>query len=265
MLWIFFTVGLLIGSFLNVCILRIPARTFWSSSRSQCPSCQQLIPAWLNIPVLSFLWLRGRSRCCYTPISWQYPVVELLTGVLFAFIYSRFPFWDFATFHFSLPNLLRFLHGSILFSVLLVCLGIDIRHHIIPDVLSLPLILFSIPVFLVHPELTGKSSLLGILFGGGVIYLIAWSYFLIRKEEGIGFGDAKLLAGIGGWLGYQAVLPTLLIASVVGSILGVSFVAFQAIKSHKIALQSSLRLEIPFGPFLVLGAFLYFFFDIPYL
>jgi leader peptidase (prepilin peptidase)/N-methyltransferase len=152
-----------------------------------------------------------------------------------------------------------------LFSVLLVCLGIDMRHHIIPDVLSLPMILLSIPVFLLHPELTWKSSLLGILIGGGVIYLIAWSYFLIRKEEGIGFGDAKLLAAIGGWLGYQSVLPTLLNGSVVGSVLGVGLVILKAVKNKNVALQASLRMEIPFGPFLVLGAFLYFFFDIPYL
>ncbi len=265
MLWLFFVVGLLVGSFLNVCILRIPEGTFWYSARSRCPACQALIPAWLNIPVLSFLFLRGRSRCCRTRISWQYPVVELLTGLLFAFIYSRFPFWDFLTFHFSVPNLLRFLHGSILFSVLLICVVIDMRHHIIPDVLSLPMILLSVPVFLLHPELTWKSSLLGILVGGGIIYLIAWSYFLIRKEEGIGFGDAKLLAAIGGWLGYQSVLPTLLIASVVGSVLGVGLVLLQTLRTKRIAFQSSLRMEIPFGPFLVLGAFLYFFFDIPYI
>ena len=262
--WLFFIVGLLVGSFLNVCILRIPLGTFWSSARSRCPNCQVIIPAWLNIPVLSFLWLRGRSRCCGVRLSWQYPVVEVLTGLLFAFIYSRFPFWEFSTFHFSMLNLLRFLHGIILFSVLLVCLGIDMRHHIIPDVLSLPMILLSVPVFLLHPELTWKSSLLGILFGGGVIYLIAWSYFLIRKEEGIGFGDAKLLAAIGGWLGYQSVLPSLLLASVIGSILGVGILLFQAVRAKSLPASSSLRMEIPFGPFLVLGAFLYFFFDIPY-
>ena len=264
MVWSFFAVGLLIGSFLNVCILRIPQGTFWASARSQCPTCQQVIPAWFNIPVLSFLWLRGRSRCCQTRISWQYPVVELLTGILFAFIYTRFPFWEFSTFYFSISNLIRFFHGVIFFSVLLVCLGIDMRHHIIPDVLSLPMILLSVPVFLVHPELTWKSSLIGIVAGGGVIYLIAWSYFLIRKEEGIGFGDAKLLAAIGGWLGYQAVLPTLLLASVIGSILGIGIVFFQAVGTRKFVVQSSLRMEIPFGPFLVVGAFLYFFFDLPY-
>lgn len=253
--WILFVCGLMVGSFLNVCIFRIPMGTFWASARSRCPGCGTLIPGWYNIPIVSFLWLRGKSRCCGMDISWQYPVVELLTGCLFAFIYVRFPFWDFATFHFSTPNFLRFLHGAIFFSALLVCTVIDMRHHIIPDIISLPMILLSVPVFWLHPELTWKSSLLGILLGGGIIYLIAWSYFLLRHEEGIGFGDAKLLAAIGGWLGFPSIIPTLMVASISGAIFGVTV--------GLLSRNLSLRMELPFGPFLVLGAFCYFFFDIP--
>lgn len=251
--WIMFVFGLILGSFLNVCIYRVPRKIFWKSSRSFCPHCSAMIPSWQNIPLLSFFLLRGKTSCCGQNISWQYPLVELFTGLSLAYIYWRFPFLGSHQLlaHIQVPNLLRFLHASTFLSLLIVCSVIDGQHMIIPDVISLPMILLTPLIIILHPELSWQSGLLGVLLGGGSIYAIAWLYFIMRKAEGIGLGDAKLMAAIGGWLGYEAIFPTLLYGSVLGSIFGV----LMAISKKNF----SLKLEVPFGPFLALGACLYFF------
>jgi leader peptidase (prepilin peptidase)/N-methyltransferase len=251
--FIAFAFGLVVGSFLNVCIYRIPRRIFWKSSRSFCPHCEALIPYWHNIPLLSFVYLRGKTACCAKPISWQYPLVELFTGLVLAFLYIKFPFYR-SDMTLQLPQFLRFLHASAFLCFLIACSVIDWQHMIIPDVLSLPMIALTPLVMLIHPELTWKSAIPGVLLGAGAVYLIAWAYFLLRRAEGIGMGDAKLMAAIGGWLGYQAIFPTFLFGSILGSVYGLMLAAYQR-RVHK---TFSLQQEVPFGPFLAFGACFYF-------
>jgi leader peptidase (prepilin peptidase)/N-methyltransferase len=260
--WFLFTVvaatGLVVGSFLNVCILRIPDGTFFRQLRSHCPACDALIPWYLNIPLLGFAWLRGRARCCGARISWQYPVVEAATCLLFLLALAKFPFLEPLT---SNPDIVvfnrfeaaRFFHALCFSSVLLAASVVDLRLMIIPDVMSLGLLLTAPLVVVVHPELDWKSSLYGSLLGAGLLYGIAWTYWLLRGEVGMGFGDVKLLAGIGGWLGYQAIFPVVLLASVSGSLVGIGAMILNR-KYHG-------RAALPFGPFLAAGAVIYLFFS----
>ncbi|MCB9228327.1 MAG: prepilin peptidase [Deltaproteobacteria bacterium] len=243
--------GLILGSFFNVCIERIPNNNFFKSPRSICPHCGHLIPWWLNIPLISFFFLKGRAACCQKKISIQYPLVELAGAILFLLTYWKHPFLSGVPGHYivNLNALIRFSHLSIFASLMLICSVIDIRHQIIPDKISLPMLLLSPLWVWLHPELDWKSSLIGALTGAGIIYGVAWAYYLLRKEQGIGMGDAKLLAAIGGWLGYQAVFPALFLGSVLGSAYGISAM----IVSGRIGLKS----RIPFGPFLAIGAILH--------
>lgn len=241
--------GLCIGSFLNVCILRIPLGTFFKYGRSVCPACEQMIPWYYNIPVLGFLFLRGRAACCGAKISWQYPIVELLSGILAVVVYWKFPFVEVGgpqLYTINAAELLRFAHAIVFVYLLLICAFIDFRLMIIPDVISLPMIGFTPLVVFLHPDLDWWSALLGVLIGGGLLYMIAWIYWLLRREIGLGMGDVKLLAAIGGWLGYQAILPTVFIGSMVGAATGI--VAIVLVRGL------TLKSAIPFGPFLVLGA-----------
>ncbi|MES2745212.1 MAG: prepilin peptidase [Bdellovibrionota bacterium] len=252
--WLIFLTGCLFGSFFNVCIYRIPREMFWKKTRSHCPNCDAPIPWWHNIPVLSWLYLRGKAACCGTRISIQYPLVELGTGVLWVIVYACFPFLTFEAGRWAIETneTLRFAHALVFASVLLICSVIDFEHQIIPDVLSLPLIALSPLVAAFHPELDLKSSIIGIFLGGGIFYAVAWIYFLVRKEYGLGLGDVKLLAGIGGWLGYQSVLTTIFWASLLGSIVGVGAIL--------ITRSRNLKLKLPFGPFLSIAAVLYLLF-----
>ncbi len=246
--WLVFGFGCLFGSFFNVCIYRIPRKIFWKSSRSHCPACEAPIPSWHNIPILSWVFLRGKAACCGAKISVQYPLVELGTGVLWFAVFACFPFltWDGGSFGFEPHESLRFAHALIFSSVLLICSVIDFEHQIIPDVLSLPLIVTAPLVAFLHPELDLRSSLFGIFLGGGLFYAVAWIYFFVRKDYGLGLGDVKLLAGIGGWLGYQAVLTTIFWASLLGSVVGISAMI--------LARSRDMKLKLPFGPFLSLAA-----------
>lgn len=254
--WLFlFIFGLVLGSFFNVCIYRIPREIFWKEARSHCPHCEALIPWWLNIPLLSWLWLRGKARCCGGRISWRYPLVELVTGIAVMALYSHWPFFYLTPDHywaFDLAQCQRFIHALIFASFLGVCSVIDYDHQIIPDVLSLPMAALGPLVALWHPELTWQSSLLGVALGAGILYGVAWLYFAIRREAGMGMGDVKLLAAIGGWLGYQALMPVFFIACLVGAVCGIGVIIVSRTKNFKSA--------IPFGPFLSLGAFLYLWF-----
>jgi leader peptidase (prepilin peptidase)/N-methyltransferase len=247
-IWALLALGACIGSFLNVCILRIPEGTFFKHARSVCPSCGKKIPFFLNIPIFGFLMLRGRAACCGARLSWQYPLIELMTALIFAALYLRFPFlgWSQTSVVVDLPVLARYGHAAIFISLMLVMSVIDARLMIIPDVLSLGMILLSPVVVWLHPDLTWRSSILGVFAGGGILYMIAWGYWLIRKQYGLGFGDVKLLAAIGGWLGWQAVFPSLFLGSVVGSIL--------ALVVMFLARSFSWQAKIPFGPYLAAGA-----------
>ena len=248
--WLFFAFGCLFGSFFNVCIYRIPREIFWKKSRSHCPACSALIPWWYNLPVVSWLYLHGKAACCGARISIHYPLVELGTGVLWVMIFACFPFldWNGGAWTFETTESLRFIHALVFSSVLLICSVIDFEHQIIPDVLSLPMIALSPLVAAFHPELDLQSSIIGIFLGGGIFYAVAWIYFLIRKEYGLGLGDVKLLAAIGGWLGYQSVLTTIFWASMLGSIIGIGALLMTR--------NRSLKLKLPFGPFLSIAAVL---------
>lgn len=249
--WMMFVFGACIGSFLNVCILRIPEKTFWKSMRSVCPNCGTPIPFYLNVPIFGWLFLRGKTACCKQKLSVMYPAVELLTAVLFVVVYWKFPFvlqrgglWEF-----DYGNLIRALHAAIFVSVLIVCAVIDLRLMIIPDVISLPMVALTPVIAWVHPDLDMLTAVVGALAGAGILYGIAWAYWLLRKEVGMGMGDVKLLAGIGGWLGYQSIIPTVFYGSVLGALTGLVIMAFKR--------TLTLKSAIPFGPFLAIGAIIH--------
>lgn len=252
--WCVFVAGLCIGSFLNVCILRLPEGTFWQSTRSRCPSCSRQIPFWYNIPILSWLYLRGRAACCGAKISIQYPLVEFATALLLVLIYWVLPFLriEGASLEFDLNQCIRFFHAAIFSCTLLVASVIDIHLKIIPDKINFPLLLATPLVVFLHPDLDWFSAGLGVLIGGGSLYVVAWLYLFLRGEAGLGFGDVKLLAAIGGWLGYQAILPTVMLGSIAGSLLGISCMVAMR--------QWNMKLALPFGPFLSFGAVSYLLF-----
>ena len=250
----FLIFGLVLGSFYNVCIVRIPNGTFWKEKRSVCQHCNAKVPIFLNIPIFSWVFLRGKTACCKKKLSIQYPVVEGLTAIGFAVIYWNFPFLlriD-SSIMFDSGDLIRFLHAAIFFSILVICSFIDLEHLIIPDVFSLGLVVSTPLWILIHPELTWSSALFGILAGGGILYGVAWLYWLLRKQAGMGMGDVKLLAGMGGWLGFESVFPIVFYSSVSGSIIGIILMLVKR--------RATMKFEIPFGPFLALGAMLFLFY-----
>jgi leader peptidase (prepilin peptidase)/N-methyltransferase len=226
-------IGLCIGSFLNVCIHRLPQGLSIVRPRSRCPHCGASIRAYDNIPVLSYLFLGGRCRSCRGSISARYPLVELLSGAFAAMAAAKFGVGP--------TGLVMFLF----IAALLVITFIDLDHRIIPDVISLPGILVGFGASFGLLAISPLESLIGILSGGGSLFLVAWGYQLIARREGMGGGDIKLLAMIGAFLGWQGVLVTLLLASLVGSIVGTAWM---------VARGGDRRLAIPFGPFLAVGA-----------
>ena len=233
--------GATIGSFLNVVILRLPlADKSISFPASHCPRCLTPLRWYHNIPVLSYLALRARCGYCKEKISLQYPLVELITsGLAMACLYC---------FGLTIAAPAYFLFSA----ALLVIIFIDIHHQIIPDSISLPGIVLGFLFALLGDAVTWKSSLIGILAGGGVLYAIAWSYFLFRKVDGMGGGDIKLLAMIGAWLGWQSLPFVILFSSATGSLFGIFTMIFQKKDSHY---------RIAFGPFLSVAAIIYTFYS----
>jgi len=237
--FIIFALGCCIGSFLNVCIYRLPQGLSIVSPRSFCPQCRASVRGYDNIPLISYLLLRGKCRSCGAKISWRYPLVEALTGALAVALYLKFglTLGFFAFFAFT--------------AALLVITFIDLNHRIIPDVISLPGIGigFLLSFFLPNPSVT--ESLIGLLAGGGSLYLVAVGYQALTKREGMGGGDVKLLAMIGAWLGWKAVLFTIFFASLTGTLIGGGAMVVQRQGRHY---------AIPFGPFLAFAALAYLFF-----
>jgi leader peptidase (prepilin peptidase)/N-methyltransferase len=232
--------GAIVGSFLNVVILRLPKEhTSIVFPASHCPKCLTKLNWYENLPLLSYLFLRGKCSHCSTPISLQYPLVEMTMALLSWALMTKFgPSINFA--------------GLFLFSAtLLVIIVIDIQLQIIPDTLSIPGIVAGLLFSLFSDTLSWQSSLIGMLLGGGVLYAVATLYFLLRKIDGMGGGDIKLLAMIGAWLGYQSLLFVIFVSSLSGSIVGII-----AIYSQRKGGQT----RIPFGPFLSIAALLYMFF-----
>jgi len=230
--------GLVVGSFLNVCIVRLPLDESVVLPPSHCPACEAPIRWYDNIPLLSYLLLRGRCRACKQPISARYPLVEAATALLFWAIYQQ-----------SFEPRLALLHAVIVGSLLVITF-IDIDYRIIPDVITIPSILVAPAAAFVIGHIGVVDSLIGIVVGGGILWSIATAYLLLRKQEGMGFGDVKLLAMVGGFFGWQGALFTLLVGSITGSFVGLAVM---------IARKGKLDMEIPFGPFLAAGAILYLF------
>jgi leader peptidase (prepilin peptidase)/N-methyltransferase len=225
-------IGLCIGSFLNVVIYRVPLKKSIVTPPSRCRNCDYLLKWYDNIPVLSWLWLRGRCRKCGTGVSIQYPIVELTTGALFVLVIWLTP---------AGPLLASRL---LLVCILIALFGIDLEHQILPNSITLPGIVIGLLFSLVAPP-GWKDALIGAALGGGILYAIAWAYYLWRREEGMGMGDVKMLAMIGAFLGWKAVLVTLVLSSFSGAIIGMIMMAAQ---------RGSMKYALPFGTFLAIGA-----------
>jgi leader peptidase (prepilin peptidase)/N-methyltransferase len=253
--------GLLVGSFLNVVILRLPRRLEWEwkrdsremlgepelydppppgivVERSHCPHCKHQLAWWENIPVVSWLALRGRCRHCHAPISWQYPLVELLTALLFAACVWRFGFgWQG--------------FGAILLTCFLVALsGIDLRTQLLPDQLTLPLLWLGLIASIDGLYMPAKPAVVGAIVGYLSLWSVCWVFKQLTGKEGMGHGDFKLLAALGAWVGLRGVLPTILLSSLVGAIIGSIWLA---------AKGRDRATPIPFGPYLAVAGWLVFF------
>jgi len=248
-----FVLGLLVGSFLNVVILRLPARLehdwrcqchellgtgeapagpappglVWQPSA--CPACGHRIRPWENIPVISYLFLRGRCSACKERISLRYPLVELITAVLFTMVAAHFG----AT--------LAFLAAVILTGFLISLTGIDIDHQLLPDDMTLMLLWTGLFFSLFGVFTTPVDSIIGALAGYLSLWLLYHLFRLVTGKEGMGFGDFKLLAAMGAWLGWSALPLVVVLSSVVGAVVGVTLMAVRGHERDK---------PIPFGPFI---------------
>lgn len=236
-----FLLGAVIGSFLNVVIVRVPMGDSIVRPPSQCPDCGNPIRFYDNIPMLGYLFLGGRCRDCAGRISFRYPFIEFLTACLSLSLYKKFGL---------APAFLVFFPYC---CAMIVVFWIDLDHMIIPDVISLNGIALGVIVsaFGLVPDMNIKTSLLGTLFGGVILYLPAVIYEKIRGSEGLGGGDIKLLAMIGAFSGVYGVVFVLFCASLVGSAIAAAGIAVKG---------SSPKTPIPFGPFLTTAAVAYVFF-----
>ena len=256
-------VGLCVGSFLNVVIHRVPkmlergwraqcAELSWASTpdqptynlivpRSQCPACGHPIGALQNIPVVSYLVLRGRCAACNAPISARYPIVELLTATLSVAAVLKFG---------TTPTALA---ACVLVWMLIALTFIDVDTQLLPDNLTLPLLWAGLlaNVLGALPEVSLRESVIGAVAGYLTLWIVYWLFKLIRGKEGMGYGDFKLLAALGAWLGWKSLPAIVLMASAVGAVIGIGLVVFKG-RDHQIPLA--------FGPYLaVAGAIVLFF------
>ena len=234
--------GACLGSFANVCIYRLPKTKQIISGRSFCPKCKKKISWYDNLPIISFLFLSGKCRKCKKVIPLRYLIVELITGISFLLIYLNF------------EDLYAIIFLSILSLILIMIFFIDLENFIIPDslnfiIMGLALLKNFLPNFgtsLIHEI---NQSIIGGMVGYLSIWLIIYLYKTFKKIDGMGFGDAKLMAGIGLLFGWQSIPFILFVAS----ILGLIFVVPSLIKKQK-----TMRTEIPFGPFIIVACLIYF-------
>jgi leader peptidase (prepilin peptidase) / N-methyltransferase len=230
--------GLVLGSFYNVCIYRLPREESIAWPGSHCPQCGHPLSPWDNLPLVSFLLLRGACRYCHAPISYQYPLVEGVNGLATVLLWWKFGLsW-------------AFLQGLLFFGALLIVSVIDLHHRIIPDVITYPGMVLGLLLSWLIGVPGWPSSLIGLLIGGGLLYLLAVGYQLITGKEGMGGGDIKLLGMIGAFLGWPGVLVTIFVGSFAGSLVGVPLILWKKDRAY----------QIPFGPFLSLGAVIHLFF-----
>jgi leader peptidase (prepilin peptidase) / N-methyltransferase len=224
--------GAVVGSFLNVCIYRLPLRKSIVRPRSACARCGRPLAWFENIPIASYIVLRGRCRTCGDRISLRYPTIEAITAAMFAL-----GWWYYG------PGVLL-ASRLVLGCALVVLFEIDREHHILPHAITLPGIAAGF-AFSFFTDPGWVSSLAGIVIGGGTLLAIAYGYYFLRHEEGLGMGDFKMLAMIGAFLGWPLTLLTLMMASVSGSIVGVFLLLTR---------RGGMKSALPFGTFLALGA-----------
>jgi leader peptidase (prepilin peptidase)/N-methyltransferase len=226
--------GLAWGSFLNVVIYRLPLRMSLGKPSSSCPHCNEKIKFYDNIPVFSFLLLRGKCRHCKGRISLRYPLVELLTAVSFLLLYSQ-------------HSLSFFFFASCLFTCALIALGfIDFYHQILPDEITLPGLLLALIYSLFRTDLNLRQALIGAVAGAGFLLFIYVAYYLLRKQEGLGLGDVTMMLLIGAYLGWRQAFFTLILASFVGALVGIFFILYK---------KKDFKYSLPFGTFLAPAAF----------
>lgn len=225
-------IGLCIGSFLNVVIYRLPLGQSLVSPGSRCTKCGYELRWYDNVPILSWVSLGGRCRQCRGPISAQYPIVEVVTALLFLLVAWLTPVGPLMA------------SRLILVSILVALFGIDLEHQILPNVITLPGIAVGLMFGLIAPP-GFQDVLIGAVLGAGVLYGVAAAYYLVRREEGLGMGDVKMLAMVGAFLGWKAVLVTLVLSSFSGALIGMALIALQ---------KGNMKLALPFGTFLALGA-----------
>lgn len=256
-----FLLGLLVGSFLNVVVHRLPRmmEAEWRAQcaelrgepvdagepynlavpRSACPACGHRITALENVPVLSWLWLRGRCSACGASIGARYPAVELLTGLLSAAVAWKWG-WSVQTL------------GALLLVWGLIALAfIDLDTTLLPDSLTLPLVWVGLLFNLDGQFASLHDAVVGAIAGYLVLWSVYWLFKLVTGKDGMGYGDFKLLAAIGAWLGWQLLPVTLLLASVVGAVVGIAMIVF---------VKHDRRVPIPFGPYLAGGGLVALFF-----
>jgi leader peptidase (prepilin peptidase)/N-methyltransferase len=231
-----FGMGCCIGSFLNVVIYRLPQRKSLVHPGSHCPHCGNAIAFYDNIPLLSYVMLMGKCRHCRASISPRYPAVEAIVGLLALVLFMRYGFEP------------QFFIEFVLVSLLLSIAFIDLDTFLIPDVLSVTGVALGFATSFISPRLSWIDSLLGVLIGGGFLYLIAVGYQYLRHQDGLGGGDIKLLGMIGAFLGVPGVVLTALLASVVGAVVGLVVISRSG---------EGMKTMIPFGPFLSMGALIY--------
>lgn len=247
-----FVFGLLVGSFLNVVILRLPERMKWQWAcdckelleikdeaqqkppgivvkGSHCPKCKHKLSWWENIPVLSYVLLKGRCRGCQTKISMQYPLVELVTGVLFALVV-----WQ-------LGVTWQGMVGLVFVACMVTLSGIDFRTKLLPDSITLPLVWLGLLLSLKHVFVSPQQAILGAAIGYLSLWSVFWLFKLLTGKEGMGYGDFKLLAVIGAFFGINAIFPVILISAGIGSLVGGLWLVLKGKNSQT---------QIPFGPYL---------------
>lgn len=230
-----FILGLIVGSFSNVCIYRIPRNESIIYPASHCPKCRSNISPKDNIPLLSYVLLKGRCRNCKSKISIQYPIVELITGLIYLLIYLIYGF--------SIQTLIYI----VLASALIIVAFVDLNEQVIPEVISLPgIVLGLILSFFIH-HISFINSGLGVVAGGGIILVIRLAGSLIFKKESMGIGDIELTAMIGAFLGWRYIVISLFLGFFLGALAGI-FLIISKIKSKEDV--------VPFGPFIVLGSFI---------
>ena len=254
---VFFCLGSCVGSFYNVIVYRMPRGISLLNPPSHCPLCKKRIPIRYNLPIVGWLWLRGKSACCKQPISVIYPIGEALCGLLGALaLYAAVGFGTDFTRPVLAPQ--AWANAAALFWLLLgaypVC-AVDCKYKLIPDSISVGGIVAGLLISLIPGGITPLQSLLGAVGAGGGLYLLGWIATKVLKKEAMGFGDVKLLAGYGALMGFTGAVETLIVAAVLGLLVMLPYGMITAKKANKNGGENNEESgQIPFGPFLAVAA-----------